>query len=189
MPKFDWTQVSGYREGMTAEELLALLDAEDAIPEPAPSVPKTVFDNLASEMAKLKKQHREKLTADEAAEAERAERDAALQEELTTLRREKTLSTHKASFLALGYDEKLAAQAAEAMTDGKVADVFAAIGKNLETVKKNANTAALDGTARPPAGEGVGGITLSDFRKLTPAERLKFSQENPEQYKTLYGGT
>ena len=153
MPKFDWTQVKGYRDGMTAEERLALLEAEDAIPEAAPSVSKAVFDNTASELAKVKKQLREKQTADEAAEAERAERDAAIQQELTDLRREKTLSTHKASFLALGYDEKLAAEAAEAMTDGKTADVFAAIGRNLETVKKNAETAALDGTARPPAGD------------------------------------
>lgn len=189
MPKFDWTQVRGYREDMTAEEKLALLGAEDAMPDPEPMVSKAVFDKTASELAKIKKEQREKLTADEAAEAERAERDAALQEELNALRREKTLSTHKASFLSLGYDEKLAAQAAEAMTDGRVADVFAAIGQNLETVKKNAQTAALDSTARPPAGEGLGAMTLDALRKLSPAERLRFAQENPEQYKTLYGGT
>lgn len=189
MPKFDWTQVSGYREGMTAEEMLALLNADDALPEPAPTVSKAVFDNTASELAKIKKQLREKLTADEAAEAERAERDAAIEEELKTLRREKTVSTHKASFLALGYDEALAASAAEAMADGKIDAVFAAIGKNLDAVKKAAQTQALDGTYRPPAGEGGGAMTLESLRKLSPAERYKFAQENPEQYKTLYGGT
>lgn len=189
MPKFDWTKVSRYREDMTAEEKLALLMEDDAIPEPSPTVSKDVFDKTASELAKVKRELREKQTAEETAEAERAAREAAMDEELKTLRREKTISTHKASFLALGYDEKLASTAAEALADGKTADVFAAISKNIETVKKTASTEALDGTARPPAGEGANGMTLSDFRKMSPAERLKFSQENPEQYKTLYGGT
>lgn len=189
MPKFDWTQVSGYREDMTAEEKLALLGEENALPDPAPSVSKAMFDSTASELAKVKKQLREKQTADEAAEAERAAAQAAMEEELQTLRRERTLSAHKASFLSLGYDEKLAAEAAEALADGRTDAVFAAIGRNLEAAKKAAQTAALDGTQRPPAGEGGGAMTLESLRKLSPAERYRFAQENPEQYKTLYGGT
>lgn len=189
MPKFDWTQVSGYREDMTAEEKLALLSADNALPDPAPSVSKTLFDRTSSELAEAKKQLRAKQTEDEAKEAERAAAQAAMEEELQTLRREKTLSAHKASFLALGYDEKLASSAAEALADGKTDAVFAAIGQNLEAVKKAAQTAALDGTARPPAGEGGSAMTLEKLRAMSPADRFKFAQENPEQYKTLYGGT
>lgn len=153
MPKFDWTQVRGYREDMTAEEKLALLGADDAMPDTEPMVSKAVFDKTASELAKIKKEQREKLTADEAAEAERAERDAALQEELNTLRRERTIAAHKASFLALGCDDKLASTAAEAMADGNTDDVFAVMGQHLSAVKKAAETAALDNTHKPPAGD------------------------------------
>ena len=153
MPKFDWTKVSGYREDMTAEEKLALLMEDNAIPEPSPTVSKDVFDKTASELAKVKRELREKQTAEETAEAERAAREAAMDEELKTLRREKTISTHKASFLALGYDEKLASTAAEALADGKTEAVFAAMGQNLDAVKKAADTAALDNTKKPPAGD------------------------------------
>ena len=153
MPKFDWTKVSGYREDMTAEEKLALLSADDAIPEPSPTVSKDVFDKTASELAKVKRELREKQTAEETAEAERVAREAAMDEELKTLRREKTISTHKASFLALGYDEKLASTAAEALADGKTEAVFAAMGQNLDAVKKAADTAALDKTNKPPASD------------------------------------
>jgi hypothetical protein len=153
MPKFDWGKVSGYREDMTAEEKLALLMEDDAIPEPSPTVSKDVFDKTASELAKVKRELREKQTAEETAEAERAAREAAMDEELKTLRREKTISTHKASFLALGYDEKLASTAAEALADGKTEAVFAAMGQNLDAVKKAADTAALDNTKKPPAGD------------------------------------
>lgn len=153
MPKFDWKKVSGYRDDMTAEEKLALLMEDDAIPEPSPTVSKDVFDKTASELAKVKRELREKQTAEETAEAERAAREAAMDEELKTLRREKTISTHKASFLALGYDEKLASTAAEALADGKTEAVFAAMGQNLDAVKKAADTAALDNTKKPPAGD------------------------------------
>ena len=153
MPKFDWAKVSGYREDMTAEETLALLLEDNAIPEPSPTVSKDVFDKTASELAKVKRELREKQTAEETAEAERAAREAAMDEELKTLRREKTISTHKASFLALGYDEKLASTAAEALADGKTEAVFAAMGQNLDAVKKAADTAALDNTKKPPAGD------------------------------------
>lgn len=36
----------------------------------------------------------------------------------------------------------------------------------------------------PPSGA----MTLENFRKLSPAERLAFSTEHPEDYKKLYGG-
>lgn len=33
------------------------------------------------------------------------------------------------------------------------------------------------------------GMTLENFRKMSPVERFNFSQKNPEEYKKLYGGT
>ena len=31
-------------------------------------------------------------------------------------------------------------------------------------------------------------MTLDNLRKMSPQERLEFSQKNPEEYKSLYGG-
>lgn len=154
MPKFDWSQVKGYREDMTAEEKIALLSEDGALPEQGPTVSKALFDKTSSELADAKKQLRAKQTDDEAKEAERQKEQAEMKAELESLRRDKALAGHKASFLALGYDEKLAARAAEAMTDGKTEDVFAAIGENLSALKQTLDRAALDGTPKPPASEG-----------------------------------
>lgn len=38
-------------------------------------------------------------------------------------------------------------------------------------------------------GDGGTGMTLEKLRKMTPAERYTYSINNPEEYKTLYGGT
>ncbi len=38
-------------------------------------------------------------------------------------------------------------------------------------------------------GNPDGGMTLENFRKLSPADRFKFAQTKPEEYKKLYGGT
>ena len=71
---FDWTSIEGYREDMTADEKLALLDSYEApkdnpappkdnpnpdpAPAPAPSkgmVSKAQFDKVSSELAAVKK--------------------------------------------------------------------------------------------------------------------------------------
>lgn len=154
MPKFDWTQVKGYRDDMSAEERMALLDAEDAMPDAVPTVSKAMFDKTASELADVKKQLRAKQTEDEAKAAEDAAKRAQIEEEITMLRREKTLSTHKSAFLSLGYDEKMAQTAAEALTDGKTDDVFAVMRQYHDGAEKALRTKILNETPVPPAGDG-----------------------------------
>jgi myosin heavy subunit len=36
--------------------------------------------------------------------------------------------------------------------------------------------------------DGGQGMTIESFRKMSPSDRLKYSQTNPEDYKKLYGG-
>ena len=31
-------------------------------------------------------------------------------------------------------------------------------------------------------------MTLDKFRKMSPLERLEYSEKNPDEYNTLYGG-
>ena len=80
---FDWTKVEGYREDMSADEKLALLDSYEArednpappkedpthAPTPAPTpakgmVSKAQFDKVSSELAAVKKQLRGKMSED-----------------------------------------------------------------------------------------------------------------------------
>lgn len=164
---FDWTKVEGYREDMTSEEKLALLDSvementtnptQENTPSPAANknvVSKAQFDKVASELAAAKKQLRSKMSEDEQREADRAAADAAKDEELKLLRREKALNSYKASYLAHGYDEKLAEEAAIAMVDGDSDAMFAAMKRHAANVEKDMRAKILKETPVPPNGNG-----------------------------------
>ena len=78
MAKINTSAIEGY-ENMTAEEKLAALEAMDI---PDVDKMKSALDKATSEAAGYKKQLRERMTEDEAKEAERAAREAAIQKEL-----------------------------------------------------------------------------------------------------------
>lgn len=160
---FDWTKIDGYRDDMSADEKLALLDNVDQPapepqpePEPAPQPGKTVskklYDDVASELAKVKKQLRSKMTEEEQAKADREANDEAIRLELEQLRKEKTLSTYRAAYLAQGYDEKLADEAATAMTEGDMEGMFAVMRKHAVNAEKTLRAQILKETPVPPAG-------------------------------------
>ena len=166
---FDWTKVEGYKADMTDAEKVALLE-KFTMPEPTEGIIAKAqqFDKVSSELAAVKKQLKEKMTEDEQREAERLAAEKEMKEELDTLRKEKNVNAHKASFLAQGYDEKLADKAAKAMADGDMNTVFAMMKQHGEDREKALKAEILKGTPTPPAGEG--GDEKSDGEKL--AERL-----------------
>ena len=85
---------------LSAEEQLAQLKVEIA-------KQKRAMDKAMSETASYKKQLREKLSADEVALQEKAEKEAQLQEEFESLKRENTITKYEKNFLALGYDAEI----------------------------------------------------------------------------------
>lgn len=173
-------------ENMTPEERLAAWEAFD--PEKNGFVAKETFDKTASEAASFKKQLREKQTAEEAqAERDKEEREALLAR-VEELEREKTMNVYISSYLGLGYDEKLAKSTAEALVKGDTETVFKN-QKIYNEARENAlRSELLDTTPAPVGGGNGGGMTLEKLRALSPKERYEFSQSNPEEYKTLYGG-
>ena len=82
----DWTKIEGYREDMTAEERLALLDDMDVAPK-GTTVLKSVFDKTSSDLAAAKKEIKKRMSDDEQREAERTAEDSALREELAELKK------------------------------------------------------------------------------------------------------
>lgn len=172
---FDWTKVEGYKEDMTPEEKLALLDnyndpepapKNDPAPTPTPDpkndptpapkggmVSKAQFDKVSSELAAVKKQLRGKMTEDEAKELERQQHQEEMETELNTLRREKALAGYKASYLSQGYDEQLAEEAATAMVDGDMETVFAVMKKQSVNAEKAMRAKILKETPVPPASD------------------------------------
>ena len=189
MAKIDVSKIEGYAE-MSAEDKLKALEAYD-VPDPDMSgfVSKEQFDKTASELAAKKKELRDKLTDDEAAKQKEQEERESMRKELDALRRESVVSKNKARLVALGYEEALADETAEAMADGKIEKVFANQKKHLEAFEKRVRAEALKNTPKPtPDGDGKT-MTLKTLREMSPADRLKFSQEHPEEYKELYTGS
>ena len=188
MAKIDISKIEGY-ESMSAEEKLAALEALD-LPDPDYSgwVKKDVADKYASEAAGYKKQLRERMTEDEAAKAKAAEDMAAVMAELESLRADKAVSEFTTQFMGIGYDEALAKSTAAALQKGDMVAMFKNHAKFVADREKALKAELLKDTPAPPAGEGTKGMTKEDFSKMSLLEKQKFAQENPEQYKELYGG-
>jgi hypothetical protein len=154
---FDWTKVAGYREDMTAEEKVELLKGfEFEPPHPGEGyVAKKLYDTAASDLAAVKKQLKDRMTAEEAAQAERDAADKALRDELATLRFERAVSNFKAKLLEAKYSAEDADKLAKAAAEGKM-DVFMdAIASANASVEKSLRTEILKDTPRPGAGAGT----------------------------------
>ena len=147
--RIDVSKIEGF-EAMSAEEkLTTLLGYEFEDPKPVDNNAeitklKTALSKANSESAEWKRQFREKQTEAERAEAERAESFQKMQDELTSLKREKVLSEYSKQCMALGYDADLAAECAEAMADGRFNDVFAIQQRFMAAKTKEIEAAALN---------------------------------------------
>lgn len=181
--KIDTTKIEGYAD-MTAEEKLAALEAYDV--DTTGLVRKDLLDKAASEAAAYKKQLREKLSADEQAEAERQEALKSMQAELETLRAEKAVEAATKKWMGLGYSEQLATETAKAMVSGDTEKVFANHARFIAEKEKSLRAQLLKDTPTPPSGEGSQGMTKEDFRKLSLPEKDAFAREQPERYKEFY---
>ena len=152
----DTSTIEGF-EGMTAEQKVeALLKVE--VPEKvdlAGYVKKGLFDKTASELAEAKKTLKGKLTEDEAAAAEREAKWAEMEAKLKELETEKTISTYKASYLAMpGFDEKLAEDTAKALAEGDMKAVFANQQKANAAYEKKLRAEMVKQDPKP---DGAGG--------------------------------
>ena len=179
-----------YKEGITVEEIeSALADVEIPADHSAEIERlKTALSKSNSENAEWKKKHREALTEEERKAQEMAERMKQLEEQNAALLRESNVSKHKARFLGMGYEDALANDAAVAMADGDMEKLFSYQQKHQEALEKKIRADALKGTPKPVPDKGDGVMTLEKFKKMSVQERYEFSQKNPDEYKTLYGG-
>lgn len=169
-----------YRDDMTladVEAALSGLDLVDRAVAVKDMVSKDVLDKATADASKYKKQLREHMSAEEQAAQARAEQDQKIQDELTELRRDRDVNRQLKELLALGYEEKLAQETAEAMVDGDFTKVYAnqrTFLADRDKAAKRAQTMAND--KRPPAGDAQTG---KDFTKMAAeaAARGDFSAQ------------
>ena len=179
-----------YKEGMSLEEIETALKDIDLPVDNSAEIDKlkNALSKSNSEAADYKKQLREKMSEEEAKAKEDSEKFEELQSKYDALLRKDSITENKARLLALGYDDKLAAETAEAIVNGEMDKVFANQKKHLDSVEKKIREENLTNTPRPMGGNGSETMTLEKFREMPIAEQYKFSKEHPEEYKMLYGG-
>lgn len=183
MAKIDVSKISGYAD-MTAEQKLAALEAYEF-----DGVSKETFDKTAAEAAENKRKLREALNQAGNDKAANDEALKALQGKVAEMEKREKVSDYAASLMDQGYSKELAKEVATAMADGDMATVFAKQQTFLAEREKQIRADALKKTPAPAGGGSNGDVmTLEKLRKLSPAERLKFSNEHPDTYKELYNG-
>ena len=169
--KIDTTAIEGYAD-MTPEQKLAALEGfEVADPDYSGYVAKAVFDKTASELSKLKKDNLAKLSEDERAKQELADTLQNLQEENAKLKRDVAISKYKAQYLAMGYDEALATDTAQAWADGNTDKVIANHAAHIVAHDKQLKAGMLGEMPTPPAGSGTKSITADEIMAIKDDEK------------------
>ena len=155
---------TAYKEGMTEDEISAALEAQKQNSNTEIEKLKASLSKANSEAADYKKQLREKLTDAQKAEAERNEAYEKLVKDNEELKRSIKLAEQTSKLVALGYDEKLAADTASAMVDGDMAKVIANQGIFFENQKKTLTAELMRQTPRPA--QGADPTAPQDYSKL-----------------------
>ena len=159
------------------------------------------FKKLQAENEKLKKAQTNaakdasdwkakfRATQDEATRVAEEQKEALekIMAENETLRKTQTLATHKAGWLGLGFDDALAAEAAEASVNSDFDALMATMKKFIEVHDKEIKAANIRQMPAPVSGTAQGSITQEQFDKMSYRERDKLFNEQPELYKKLAG--
>ena len=156
-----------WKDGMTMDEVSEALKNVQMPKDQSAEIEKLkeTISKSNSEAAEWKNKYRATLddaTKKQQEAEEKAKKDA---ERLAELEREKLISTYKASYLAIGYDEELAGDTAIALAEGNNEKLFENQRKYKEAVEKKAREEALRTSGRP-GGSGDPGKNDSEAVKI-----------------------
>ena len=173
-----------YKEGMTADEIIAALDSIELPADQSAEIErlKNALSKSNSEAADYRKQLREKMSADEIKAKEDSDKLEELQSKYDALLKESEITKNKARLLALGYEDKLASETAEAIVNGELDKVFANQKKHLDSVEKKIREEVLTSTPRPTGGNGKGKSAEEILNITDSVERQSAIAENIELF-------
>lgn len=182
MAKIDIATIEGY-ESMTPEQKVAALEGFD-IPDYAAELErhKRATDKATHEAAEYKRKYNEKLTEEERKAEEAATREREMQERLAEYEKRDKLSSLSKKYIAMGYDETIANENAEAYLNGDMDKVFENHKKFMENRDKALKAQLLKQRGSDPQdGNPDGGsMTKEKFLKMSYQEQMKYKEENPD---------
>lgn len=149
------------------------------------TVPKAMYDKLASQYADIKKQLNAKQTDDEKALEEQKAKD----KELEDLRADKKKSTIINGLLKQGVGEKEAQAIADSVLKGDVGEITKAISDmhkaSTADLQKQIDELKITGIDTPQGGLQNKETTIDDYSKMTIDERIALKNSNPDLFNTL----
>lgn len=143
-------------------------------------------DKACSEAAEFKRKYKEMLSESEKASMEKAEREAAREEEFNKLVRENNINRLEKQYMKLGYTPDEAERMAVAETDNdqelKIKIMAEVDGRRQKEFEEKFYA------SRPNVNVGGGtGVSISkeQFDAMNPVELTKLKRENPAEYDRL----
>lgn len=147
---------------------------------------KRMYDKASSEAAEFKKKYRESLSESEKASMEKAEKEAAREEEFNKLVRENNINRLEKQYLKLGYTadeaERMAIAEADNDQELKIKIMSEVDGRKQKEFEEKFYA------SRPNVNVGGGtGVSISkeQFDSMDPVELTKLKRENPAEYDRL----
>lgn len=143
-------------------------------------------DKASSEAAEFKKKYRESLSEVEQANMEKAEREAAREEEFKQLKRENEINRLEKTYLAMGWTQDEAARMATAEADNDFESKVKVMAEVDDRKKKELEKTFLASYGNVNVGaSGSATYTVEQFGNMSIAERSKLYSENREEYNRL----
>ena len=163
----------------TAEEMYAELLADN-------KRMKKAIDKATADASEWKKKYMATQSESEKLSMEKAERDAAIKEELEMLRRENTVTKFAKSFMACGYTEEMATKAAEAQYSGDTDELFRLQKLHTENMEKKIRADIMKTMPVPATGNDDDvHITQEQFDNMSYREQLELFEKHPTVYEKL----
>lgn len=163
-------------ETKTAEEMYAELLADN-------KRMKKALDKASGEAAEFKRQLMATKSDAEKLSMEKAERDAALKEELEALRKESKVNKYAKSFMACGYSEEMATRAAEAQYSGDTDELFRLQKLHSDNMAKQIRADIMKTMPVPATGNDDDiHLTQEQFDKMSYMELKELYEKHPAIY-------
>lgn len=163
-------------ETKSAEEMYAELLAEN-------KRMKKAFDKASSEAADYKKQLMATKSDAEKLSMEKAERDAAIREELEMLRKESQVNKLAKSFMGMGYPEDMASKAAEAQFSGDADELLRIQKQHIDNLEKKIRAELMKKMPVPATGnDDELHLTQEQFDAMSYREQLELYEKHPSVY-------
>ena len=145
---------------------------------------KDLITKYTGEISSLKKAQNASLSEADRKTKEQEETLADLQEKYNELLKKSTIANYASKFIALGYDEEMAAESAGALVDGDIDKFFENSVKFKTGLEKQFKAEAVKATPKPDSKGGVSAPkSKEDIMKIKDAsERQRAIAENIELF-------